>query len=159
MRKIPLSKFGKNKGRFFAIVDDEDYAWLSKYNWHITGIGRYPATYFKHRKIKMHNLIICKPENKFIDHINRDKLDNRKSNLRLCTKHQNLCNRKKQKNNTSGYTGVTFDKKTKKWVAFICYKRKNKIIGLFINKEEAARKRDKYALKYFGEFASLNFEI
>ena len=62
---------------------------------------------------------------------NRNKLDNRKENLRTCSDQENMCNRTKQSNNTSGYKGVSWDKKLCKWLAKITYKRKQIYLGIF----------------------------
>ena len=86
-----------------------------------------------------------------------DGLDCRKSNLRICDNSQNHANRKAQANNTSGYKGVGWDLFNKKWVAQIMVNQKNKKIGRYDVKEDAARAYDKAAIEYFGEFARLNF--
>ena len=104
-------------------------------------------------KKHLHCLIVDCPEGMTIDHINCNPLDNRKSNLRICTLSENCCNKKKSKRNTSGYKGVTWHKRHKKWYVSI---RKNdmiKHIGCFLTKEEAHAAYCKVAKELHGEFA------
>lgn len=152
-RKIPLTK-GK-----FAVVDEEDYKWLSKHSWYCTESG-YAARDTRNadrtegRIIYMHKLI-CPSVNQ-TDHINRDPLDNRKANLRPATGSLNTANRGIQSNNTSGYKGVSWAKGSNKWSVDIWLNRKKYYLGLFDDKDEAARVYNFWALDIHGEFASLN---
>src|ERR1035437_10255530 len=94
------------------MVDDEDYEELNKYSWHLNDNG-YAMHTFNPNKVRMHRYIknLTFKDNKiFIDHINGNKLDNRKENLRLCNNMENLFNRGKNLNNTSGYKGVVWIK-------------------------------------------------
>lgn len=95
-----------------------------------------------------------------IDHINGDGLDNRKQNLRICTKSENACNRGIDRDNTSGYKGVCYisnkTKRVKRWIAQIAINKKHICIGYFHTKEEAAIAYNEAATKYHGEFAKLN---
>ena len=116
---------------------------------------------FKERQVKIHNFILDRDprESKLIvDHINGNVLDNRKCNLRVCTRAENNRNvKKKRKNNTSGYVGVT--KEGRKWLATVHHNYKTYRLGRFEDKVEAARARDLKAIELHGEFASLNFPI
>ena len=94
----------------------------------------------------------------YIDHINGDKLDNRKENLRLATNQQNSMNRKPHKNSSSKYKGVYWSKRENKWIAQIVINKKNKYIGRYQDEKEAALAYDKAAREHFGEYAKLNFE-
>lgn len=105
---------------------------------------------------KLHRLIMNAPKGMSIDHINGDKSDNRKSNLRICTNSENLRNRGSQSNNTSGYKGVSWSKELKKWRTQICINKKHIHVGLFKDKIEAAKAYNEAAIKYHGEFAKLN---
>lgn len=157
MKKIKLC--GKNGLGKFAMVDNEDFENFSKIRW-----GLSPKGYVLRQKSKNYSRIILhrqilnlkdfKEEHTEVDHINGDKLDNRKSNLRTCTHQQNLMNRRKKKTNRSGYKGVSFN--DNRWVASIMLNRKNIVIGRFIDKLEAAKAYDKKAVELFGEFAYLN---
>lgn len=155
MKHIKLSK-----GRF-AIVDDEDYEWLSQWNWYCGGNGyasrsQYIPKY-KNKIVYMHREIMKAPSGMECDHINGDPLDNRKSNLRLCTHKQNLASQKRPKNNTSGYKGVIRSSSGKKWKAEIRIENRPVHLGTFEDPTKAAQAYDNAAQKHFGEFARLNF--
>lgn len=94
-----------------------------------------------------------------IDHINSNKLDNRKCNLRIVTPQQNNMNKKKTKNTSSKYIGVYLDKNSKKnkWRASITFNRKVISLGVFENDIDAAKARDIATKQYFGEYGKLNF--
>lgn len=90
-----------------------------------------------------------------LDHINGFPLDNRISNLREATHAQNMRNKKKNKANTSGHKGVSFDKERKKWSAYITYCGKHIYLGRFETKELASDYYIRAAEKYFGQFARI----
>ena len=154
-RLIPLTQ------NQFAIVDAEDYdklmefKWYARYDTHTKSFYARLTDYSgeKQKTILMHRLIMNTPECMNTDHANHDTLDNRKHNLRVCTKSQNMMNRRKQSNNLSGVTGVYLGKNNKKWRASIMVNRKNKHLGYFYNIKEAINCRKQAELKYFGEFA------
>ena len=103
----------------------------------------------------MHWDIIGKPRNKFeTDHINGDRLDNRKINLRICTRSQNNMNKGIQKNNNSGFKGVVFFKG--KWMAHIQINNRNIYLGVFDNIKDAAQAYNEAAIRYHKRFAVLN---
>jgi hypothetical protein len=91
-----------------------------------------------------------------VDHINGNTLDNRKENLRICTQNQNGKNRLLNKNNVSGYKGVTYKKANKLWCAQIVVNYHKMYLGLFTTAEAAALAYNEAAKKYHGEFAKLN---
>ena len=159
MKKIKLTK-GK-----YALVDDDCYEELSKYTWRCGG-GSGRGRGYAVRAIKvngrmtsmlMHRQIMRPPEGLETDHINGDRLDNRRDNLRVCTRAENSFNRTINGNNTSGYKGVYWYEINKRWGARIAAGRKQIFLGLFANKEEAARAYDEAARRLHGEFARLNF--
>tara|TARA_R110000765_G_C18627492_1_gene572477 strand:+ start:64 stop:594 length:531 start_codon:yes stop_codon:yes gene_type:complete len=92
------------------------------------------------------------PRNNSIDHEDRNGLNNKINNLRLATCPENGRNRKFQRNNTSGVTGVCWLKKRKRWVAQIKINGKPMWVGSYVNKEDAMQARKEAEKKYFGEF-------
>lgn len=151
-RKIKLSK------GYEATVDADDYEWLNQWSWHYTQGYASRNIYIdgKRRLLRMHRLINDTPEELLTDHINRDKLDNRRENLRAATKSQNQINSFREGDNKSDYNGVCWNKSNKKWVSQISVDNKKKFLGYFDNKEEAARAYNEEAKKLHGEFAVLN---
>ena len=158
MKKIRL---GSKKGIVeFAIVDDEDFEKVSSLNWHITNGYAVHTKHVKYdggkqiqRPVYMHRLIAKTPDGMDTDHKNCDKLDNRKENLRVCTRSQNIYNRKFKKS-ISGLQGVR--PSGKKWTARIKANGKEIHIGTYETIEEAIVVRDEAAKKYHGRFATLN---
>ncbi len=159
MKQIKLSQ---NKE---AIVDDKDYEYLNQWKWsyHTSGY----AYRMKHAKrVKgetrkgiayyMHREVMKAPDGKLVDHINRNKLDNRKSNLRLCSQRQNLMNRNKPSNNTSGYKGVSYCKRDKVWEAYINADNKKEHIGKYKNIKDAVVAYNNRAYELYGEYAFSN---
>ena len=142
----------------YTIVDDEDLKEVSKYKWYFSnGYARRDAGYGINReRIKMHRFILNIPKNVQVDHKNGDTLDNRRENLRICTKAENLRNRKIGKNNTSGYKGVDWFKNRNLWRAKIKYNNKLIHLGYFQTKIDAAKAYNNAAIKYHKEFSRLN---
>ncbi len=159
MREIPLTQ-GK-----VALVDDEDYERVAQFNWHAV----------KHREIwyAQRNLISPKTGRRttqhmqrfildtctapHIDHRDCDGLNNQRYNFRPCTHAQNFRNRGAQRNNTSGYKGVTWSAIKNRWLAAIQVDSTKMHLGNFRDPVEAARAYDAAAAQHFGEFAVLNF--
>jgi HNH endonuclease/AP2 domain len=155
MRKIPLG--GKRGIGKFAIVDNEDYEWLVRFKWHLDKSGyavHAPAQGVN--EIRMHRILLVPGNGREVDHIDGNRLDNRKANLRVCTRQQNCFNKKKTWG-SSRFKGVSLDKTWDKWTAKIQINKKQIHIGRFKKEIEAARAYDKFALKLFGEYAKINF--
>jgi len=137
-----------------VIVDADDYEFLSKFRWHRATRGYATAT------ISMHRLIVGAPVGKEVDHINGEPADNRKENLRLCTRSQNIANTRKPRRKNgcqSRYKGVHWAKTNKKWVAIVAPNGKR--YRRYCDTElEAAKAYDEMAKRHFGEFARLNFQ-
>lgn len=139
-------------------VDDEDYDWLSKYTWSYKTRGyamrcdRSRGDRF--RNVQMHREILNAKPGTVVDHINGDTLDNRKSNLRVCTQSQNTQNSKRRRDNVSGYKGV--HPNGRNWAAQIKVNGTQIHLGTFKTKEEAARVYNEAAALHFGTFARLN---
>ena len=144
---ILYDKHGNEKARTLIDLDDIDN--IIPYRWHLDDSNGYIAN---NTIGYLHRYIMNFPKGMIVDHINRNKLDNRKCNLRVCSKQQNNINKSKQSNNTSGYTGVYWNKRRCKWVAQIKVNSKKIHLGYFENKEDAIESRKKAEEKYFGEY-------
>lgn len=135
--------------------DLDDFETIKAYIWYEyinqeTGYHSLRTRDNKSRKsIMMTTLLGCK----FYDHIDRNPLNCRRNNLRPATQKQNARNRTKMKNNTSGVTGVCWDKRSCVWLATIGVDYKNIRLGTFKNKDDAIRARLEAEIKYYGEFA------
>jgi hypothetical protein len=141
-------------GGQFAIVDDKDFNELNKYKWYVS--HGYVTRKDNGKAIFMHRVIMNTPEGMHTDHINHNKLDNRRENLRIVTNQQNQQNRKKEYISSSKYKGVSWDKNLELWRANIKVDGKNIIIGRYTSEEAAGLAYNIYAIKYFGEFANIN---
>lgn len=146
------------------LVDDDWYEMLNYVPWQIAGGYAVSSNSFKIIKRcfldRMHRLILNAPvvnaKTTPVDHINGNKLDNRRSNLRICSHGDNMRNSKTNSKNTSGYRGVHFDKKESMWKSQIKNNSKQKTIGLFSCKEIAAWAWNKEASKLNPETSVFN---
>lgn len=140
---------------YATLVDDEDYEYLNKLKWCAghSSKGQYYAK--RTGGALMHRVILNAPKELQVDHINGNKLDNRKSNLRLCTVSQNLMNKKKYCGE-SPYKGVHFNKRMGRYEAYIKLNARKIHIGHFDTPQEAALAWNKKAIELYGEFALLN---
>lgn len=152
MKQIPLSQ-GK-----FALVDDDVFEYLMQWKWYFE--GRYARMTNKSRRGNesryMHKIILQTKKGFDIDHINGNKLDNRRCNLRQASRTQNILNRPMQTNNKTGFKGVHYDRSRCKFKADIGINGKSKFIGRFNTAIEAAKAYNEMAKKHYGEFALLN---
>lgn len=146
-----------------TVVDDDDYDYLMQWSWHaMKARNRFYAAgsqCFSDKTVihfLMHRLIMKAPPEVFVDHRNRDSLDNRKENLRICSNGQNLGNSTIPHTNTSGFKGVSRNRQRDKWRATIQINGTSKQIGVFQQPKDAAAAYDDAALKHFGEFALTN---
>lgn len=133
MRKIKLTQ-GK-----FALVDDEDFEELNKYKWSTLKHTHtyYACRVYKKYMILMHRVVLKAKKGEICDHINRNGLNNTRSNLRIATRRQNAINSKINARNTSGHTGVSWDKSRKKWVVRSKINGKYLYLGRYNNKDLA----------------------
>lgn len=157
-KEIPLTR------GFVTIVDDEDFEWVSQQSWYASGRpgGDYAVGWDgkAKRNIYLHRLIMGAADGQSVDHINGDKLDNRRCNLRFCTPSQNAANRrvKKRDSAVSPYRGIFWARERHHWRVFIMVDGKRRQAGqVFHSPEAAARAYDRMAVAAFGEFATLNF--
>ncbi len=156
MKKIELAN-----NREVAIVDDEDFDELSKYTWYLDERKNtsYAKTFVckdgKRVKTGMHRLIMKAKKGQDIDHRDRNGLNNRKYNLRLCTNQQNSMNRDTNYG-TSKYKGVWWHKRDKRWYSGIQLNGKQIHLGSFKDETLAAEAYNIKANELFGEYARLN---
>ena len=146
--------FGKKskafRDGFKFLIDPEDFDKIKNESFHLC------HGYVCSGKDKLlHRILMNAPDDMEVDHINGDKLDNRKSNLRLCTNQQNNMNVGKKKNNTSGFKGVCFHKKRQKFQAQISIDGKKKHLGYFEKAKDAYKVYCKACVKHHGEFHHL----
>ncbi len=143
-----------------ALVDDADYDNLRQWQWLLVGdgyAGRFDHTVRPHRLIYMHRSVIDAQPGERVDHINGDKLDNRRDNLRLVTSAQNQQNKRPSSNCTSGYKGVCWHKGTGKWHVRITVNGQRLHLGYYADLETAALLYDAAARHFFGEYARPNY--
>lgn len=159
MKQIPLTQ------GMVAIVGDTDYDSLSQFRWYTSKWGN---TYYAMRHsrmsesmpeiILMHRIILNAPKGIQIDHINRNGLDNRRANLRFCTRSENAMHQRIHSDNRTGFKGVILLKRTlqKPYIARIWINNKQFHLGCHHTAEAAARAYDLAAVKHYGEFALTN---
>lgn len=146
-----------------TLIDDEDFDRIGKLKWGFDGRYAYRKHHLRmdvekqiYKKIYLHQVINNTPDGLGTDHINCDKLDNRRANLRTTTRSGNEANKPKKAGCSSKYKGVCWFKLRRKWKAEIKINGKKKHIGLFLSEEDAAKAYNKYAVEAFGEYARLN---
>lgn len=156
VKNIPM-----NQGKF-VFVDDEDYDYLMQWRWTFNPHGggyasRTDRTGVKQKTVLMHRQIMDASRNQIVDHINRDRLDNRRVNLRVCTPLENARNAGKRKDGlTSNYKGVFFIDRNGKFGSAIQVSGRRISLGYYDNEMDAAYYYNQKAIEYFGEFAALN---
>jgi hypothetical protein len=144
-------------GASFAIVDAADYDWLNRHRWRaLGGQSGYAYSTIGGKNVLMHRLIMNAPPGKVVDHINGNRQDNRRCNLRVCTQAENMRNTRKSCG-TSRFKGVSWNRKYRKWVVSIHRDGKDIWLGNFDDEIKAAQAYDKAARELFGPFARLNF--
>jgi hypothetical protein len=142
------------------LIDDDDYEYASKFKWSESNGYAVRGTNINNQSkgYKLHREVMGVVDSlKHIDHIDGNRLNNQKANLRICNATQNQQNRVGvQANNKSGYKGVSWCRRSKKWMAQIRVNTKTKFLGYYTDPKEAAKVYNQNATKYFGEFAHLN---
>lgn len=150
-----------------AFLDWQDFDLVKRHNWCLTNnrgnATAYAQAWDSHdkatrRRVVMHRLIMCPPEGMFVDHIDGDGLNNRRSNLRIVTKQQNAFNQAKSLGK-SRFKGVSYETSSNMWRATICIDGVKKSLGRHAVEEDAAIAYDLAAVKWFGDHAKLNFPL
>lgn len=149
-------KGGKEKARTLVSLGDvgkcKSYRWFIKDNGYV-----YASIWFGSRKkrksLYLHRFLLNAPNGLDVDHINNDKLDNRRDNLRLATRSQNLINKKEKK--IRGVRSLILKNGLKRWQARIKINQKEIFLGVFNNRQDAEKARVNYERNYFGEFATI----
>jgi len=149
VRRIMMS------GGQFVLVDAADYEWLSRHKW--SSRNGYATRRAGRRLLYMHREIMNPPPGMVVDHIDGNKPNNCRSNLRICTRQENLQNRPKRIDCVSRFKGVHYHKRSGKWHAQADLAGEYFRTRLFADEVEAARAYDRLAVELFGEFAYLNF--
>ncbi len=161
MRYINLTKSKQAK------VDSEDFEFLNQWKWqYVESLTSPLGTARRTRRLKngkrvavfMHRLITKAPKGSDVDHADHDSLNNQKANLRICSRSQNAMNgvKRKWKNVSSPYKGVSWHKRIKKWSVNIVIRGKQKHLGYFKDPRVAAFVYNQYAKIWYGDFAKLN---
>jgi hypothetical protein len=147
-----------------AIVDDDDFEWLNQWKWSLHSQGYAVRREYlgvlngreKSNYILLHRLITGVGLGQEVDHINHNRLDNRRTNLRICNRFENASNISIRKDNTSRYKNVYWYKPYKKWKVSITAKGREHHLGYFEDKKDAVKARDKAIVELHGEFANVN---
>lgn len=138
------------------LFDIEDLSIIKSRHWYKDKDGYLASCYTYNRRrcfVMFHRLVMKAERGQTVDHINRNRADNRKKNLRCCSKFENNLNRGLKSTNKSGYIGVHFDNKRNKWIANITYNKKRIFIGRYKTKQEAVKARIQKELELFKEFS------
>jgi hypothetical protein len=156
MIELPLSKGA------VTVIDDADFASIGSFKWSLHSRGyavRTVRTATRVRMVSMHRELLACPEGLVVDHINLNTLDNRRTNLRVCTAQENMRNRRSERGSRSRYKGVARNSALNKWVAGIGIDGRRFHLGTFTSEIDAALAYDNAARDCFGEFAHLNFPM
>ena len=144
----------KNEPKAKCLISIDKIPLVKDYIWSLTSNGyTFSRTKNSQKGDLIHRLIMNPDKGEVVDHINGNKLDNRNDNLRVCSYSQNLMNAKLKNNNTSGVTGVWYNKKNGKWYAEIFFDGNKKNIGGYLNKKDAITSRREAERVYFGEYS------
>ena len=155
MKRIQLTR------ELETIVDDQDFDVLVQYAWyaHLMRPSFYAARGVGGTILLMHRFLLNAKPGEVVDHLNRNSLDNRRTNIRIATRSINCHNRVKEFVNKTGFRGVSKACEPNKWVAWIRKDRKSHYLGYFASPELAAHAYDVAALSIYGEHAVTNYQM
>jgi AP2 domain/HNH endonuclease len=149
---MKLIELGGQKGAgLFALVDDSALELVTPYKWSLAHGYAYSS-----RVGFMHRFLTNAPKDKFVDHADKNRLNNQRANLRHCDRSLNAANNHSSRTNKSGYKGVYWLEPNQKWRAYIRVNGRAVHLGLFDTAHEAAVAYNAAASVAFGSFASLN---
>ena len=151
MKTLLLRRY-KGRPPVPVLLSDKDYDMVTSHKWWCHHLG-YVVGKVLGKEVLLHRFIMGEPEGLVVDHINGNKQDNRRCNLRICTHQDNTRNAQLSKNNTSGRTGVSFRKDRDAYRAYIMVDRTYIHLGHYKTIDEAIAARKRGEQKYFGEFA------
>jgi hypothetical protein len=159
----PFQRIKLTRGKY-AIVDPEDFERFNRYKWHCSqsnyAVRAATIKTEKGRKqveLFMHKVVCPPPQGLIVDHINRNRLDNRRANLRPATWTQNAWNRSKRSRQKTRYKGIRYQKDTKRWQVRLMIEGRRISFGCYNDEKEAAKAYDAAAKKHRGDYAVLNF--
>jgi hypothetical protein len=141
----------KGNVKLKCMVDAEDLPKILKYKWCARHLD-YVCTTIDGKKTTMHRMIMNCPDDLVVDHINRNPLDNRKENLRICTQGENSRNKSRVGLGKNSRMGVSYRSDREKWRAYITVDDKQISLGNFLTEDEAIHARELAEIKYFGKF-------
>lgn len=139
-----------------ALVDDSDYEWAATRAWYMSNYGYAVTKKHPHNPVAMHRILAGAKDGQEVDHIDGDRLNNQRANLRLCTHAENARNRARHKNNRCGFKGVYLDASSRRknpWRAKIAVNGVVIRLGSFPSPELAYRAYCDAALRLHGRFA------
>lgn len=134
-----------------TILNKEDLCKVVERKWYFS--GGYVVSDTVKRGELMHRIITSCPDGMIVDHVNRNPLDNRRENLRVCTQRENVFNSGIRSDNKTGHTGVIFRKREKLWFSYISIDGKQVSLGYHKTKKQAIKARREGEEKYYGEYA------
>lgn len=149
-------------GKYKMIIDEECYEKIAGYSLHVNSKGYAEVRFTENKKLKsilIHRVVVSAGKNEIVDHVNGNTLDNRKENLRIVTRNQNMQNCKTYKSSSTGFKGVSWHSSAKKYIARIQVNKSRMIIGYYDDINDAILARKEASKKYHGEYSGrLSFE-
>lgn len=145
-----------NNAMVDILIDSEDLNLFNSKIWTYDKMSGYTVNMTKGKKIYLHRFLLNAEKGQLVDHINGNKLDNRRTNLRFCLAKENTKNRKMSRRNTTGIKGVSFNKNLKKYEVSICVDYKTINVGYYSDIIDAKNAYNAASIKYHGKFGKLN---